>query len=171
MVPIKFCTQRALSALRTTSVTLNVITVCMEEEMRNKRFLAAALSAVVELGCVSAFTACKEEISPVTPPGTGDETGDGTELVLVAPAIRLKSGVLKWQAVENAESYSVYYSSGGREHVASERQTELTYTPKHEDIGEYDYWVVAVNSSKNKVSEKSNTVKIKITAPVLEKPV
>ncbi len=139
--------------------------------MRNKRFLAAALSAVVTLGCVSAFTACKEETPPTVPPEVDDGTGDGTELVLVAPAIRLKSGVLKWQAVENAESYSVYYSSGGREHVASERQTELTYTPKHEDIGEYDYWVVAVNSSKNKVSGKSNTVKIKITAPVIEKPV
>jgi len=125
----------------------------MEEEIRNKRFLAAALSSVVTLGCVSAFTACKEETPPTVPPEVDDGTGDGTELVLVAPAIRLKSGVLKWQAVENAESYSVYYSSGGREHVASERQTELTYTPKHEDIGEYDYWVVAVNSSKIRSAE------------------
>ena len=127
MVPIKFCTQRALSALRTTSVTLNVIKVCIEEEMRNKRFVAAVLSAVVALGCVSAFTACKEETPPTVPPEADDGTGDGTELVLVALAIRLKSGVLKWQAVENAESYSVYYSSGGREHVASERHRGISH--------------------------------------------
>lgn len=107
------------------------------------------------------------------PEGPGAENPPPIEENTVAtPVIRLKSGnILKWTAVANAESYSVHYVYDGHDYLISEKQTELTYTINHENVGEYSYYIIAINDTLNLVSEKSNIVKYKMTAPALARPV
>ncbi len=118
--------------------------------MLNKKWIALLMSAamVVPFG----FAACNND-------GDG-EGGDGTKPTgntLTAPQVTLDGNVLSWAAVENADSYSVYLVENNQNKLVSE-QTGLTYNIPKTDVGEYNYYVVAQNSTLNIKSGRSITV-------------
>lgn len=96
------------------------------------------------------------------------ERAEGTDEVFVgvrtnadmitAPKITLKSGVISWSAIENAQSYTVYRSVNGTEEAVTTGLTETSYTLTDTDAAG-EYWVVAVSGTM--VSPKSNVVNYK----------
>lgn len=80
-----------------------------------------------------------------------------TNDMLTAPKITLKKGVISWDAVPNAASYTIYCMSDGTVEKISTGLTATQYTL--EDAGQY--WVVAVAGDEDIVSPNSNTVNYK----------
>lgn len=82
---------------------------------------------------------------------------------LAAPVITLDqaTGIITWEAVENADSYEIY--ENGRRN--GEYTTGLSYQIKRLNPGVYTYAVRATDSNKNKkASELSNSVSYTVVA-------
>ena len=80
---------------------------------------------------------------------------------LLTPSIKIKKGVISWNAVNNAESYDVYYSSpNGDITLAEKGVTATSYKPDNSVAGTYQYWIVARFGELK--SAKSNTVSYKV---------
>ena len=80
---------------------------------------------------------------------------------LLTPQIKIKKGVISWSAVNNAESYDVYYSNPAGEITLAEKGfIGTSYAPSNSVAGTYTYWVVARFGELK--SAKSNTVSYKV---------
>ncbi len=142
--------------------------------MKSKKWLALLLSAAMLVPVAAA--GCNN--GGGGDGGEGDGGGGSTpppitevEDKVNAPKVKIKSGnILTWLAVSGATGYEVHYVYNDQDTLAA-TQTELTYTINHTNVGEYDYYVIAVNGTKDIKSEKSNMAKYKLTAPALAKPV
>ena len=121
--------------------------------MKSKKWLALLLSAAMIVPVA---------VAGCTDGGGEGEGGDGGTNPpalknLSAPEVTLNGNVLSWTAVENAESYTVYIIENGQRQIVSE-QTGLTYRINKTVAGDYQYYVVAHNSTLNIKSTKSITV-------------
>ena len=112
------------------------------------------------------LAACEDNGTSNSNPDSGTTDPDITDPVqLVAPVISLNesTGVITWNAVENASYYEVY--ENGKVAV---RNTSTTYTITKTAVGTYNYTVKALSISEAYTeSEFSNTVTYKVDPQVV----
>ena len=106
--------------------------------------------------------------------GTANKLTVKIQKALSAPSpISFESGVAKWSAVTNADSYSVQIYKDGKEsgNPVSVKGTEYDFSKKLTDGGSYCFTVVAISDkpeyadSDESAKSASYTVKGKLTAP------
>jgi len=122
--------------------------------MKNKKWLALLMTAAL---VPFAFAGCNNGAG-----GEGEGAGEGEGgkpqvNVLPTPELTINGNILSWDAVEDAESYTVYTVENGQNKIVSE-QTGLYYQILKDVAGDYNYYVVAQNQTKNIRSARSLTI-------------
>ena len=111
------------------------------------------------------LVACEDNGSSNNNPDSGTQEPDTDPVQLIAPVISLNqsTGVISWNAVDNANYYEVY--ENGKVAV---RNTSTTYTITKTAVGTYNYTVKALSISEAYTeSEFSNTVTYVVDPQVL----
>ena len=125
--------------------------------MKSKKWLALLLSAamLVPFGAVGCNNGSEG--------GNGEEGGGknpppATPTSVGAPTVSMTGNILSWNEVKDAECYSVHYILNGQDYLISEKQQGTTFVFTPTEVGEYSFYVVAINQTYNLVSENSATV-------------
>ncbi|MDE7167354.1 MAG: hypothetical protein K2O28_00735 [Clostridia bacterium] len=133
--------------------------------MKSKKWLALLLSAAMVVPV--ALAGCGN--------GTGNEGGNGGNdggeggnggtneppaqpTSVSAPTVSMTGNILSWNEVKDAECYSVHYILDGQDFLISEKQQGTTFVFNPKEVGEYSFYVVAINQTYNLASENSATV-------------
>lgn len=122
--------------------------------MKSKKWLALLLSAafVVPLAIAGCDNGNAGGGGGTTPPPPAPPTS------VSAPTVSMTGNILSWNEVKDAECYSVHYILDGQDFLISEKQQGTTFVFTPTEVGEYSFYVVAINQTYNLVSENSATV-------------